>query len=198
VFPEVWSINSPVGQGYEFKCNCFGDYDILEECPLWDLTEVRVLAPDGREFALDKDFNVNAYSGEVTRRWVLYGPADGGLPPAGRYTFLYTRDGGTVHEQYVAYEPDVVGYPEDVAWTWDGDDLHVTWTPGPGMADGMWYKVLVFPDGGNVLSLQFDWDAASAVLPDLPLAPGHPATLNVAAYFSGGYAPSEYHELTYE
>jgi hypothetical protein len=196
-YPEVWTINEEGSESFEFKSNCFDGYDTLEECPLWEVTAAVVTAPGGREFALEKDFNVNEYSGEVTRRWVLYGPEHGGLPVAGEYTFSYRRDGVESFAQTVAYAPEVVGYPTDVAWRWEGDDLHVTWTPAAGMAEGMWYKVLVFPDGGNVLSEVFEWDAASAVLPDLPLAPGQYATLNVAAYFGGGYAPSAYFELDY-
>jgi hypothetical protein len=200
-YPEVWSINEQGSQSYEFKSNCFDGYDTLEECSLWDVTAVIVTGPDGRTFPLEKDLNVNEYSGEVTRRWVLYGPEDGGLPIAGDYEFAYQRDGqrdGTAaFTQTVAYAPEVVGYPTDVDWRWDGDDLHVTWTPAPGMAKGMWYKVVVFPEGGNVLSEVFVWREASAVLTDLPLAAGQYATLNVAAYFSGGYAPSAYFELDY-
>src|SRR3989344_3988085 len=73
-FPEVWSQHSPYGQSYEFKVNCFGDYQILNECFLWDLDSVKVISPNGTVYFLNKDFNINNYSGEVTRRWVLYGP----------------------------------------------------------------------------------------------------------------------------
>jgi hypothetical protein len=62
---------------------------------------------------------------------------------------------------------------------------------------GMNYKVLIFPDGGNVISDQFDWNASSARLPDVPLSDGATGTLNVAIYFSGGFAPSQYLPLVW-
>jgi hypothetical protein len=70
IFPEVWSQHSPYGQGYEFKVNCIGNYTILDECFLWDLDSVHVHTPENASFSLKKDFNINNYSGEVTRRWV--------------------------------------------------------------------------------------------------------------------------------
>ena len=75
VSPEVWSSNGYDGQTYAFKMNCFGEFDVLEACLLFDVTRVTVVGPSGTEFELDKDFNINAYSGEVTRRLVLYGPS---------------------------------------------------------------------------------------------------------------------------
>ena len=58
-----------------------------------DVNGVVVVSLDQREFDLQMDFNINAYSGEVTRRWVLYGSSGGGLPMPGKYQVFYYRDG---------------------------------------------------------------------------------------------------------
>lgn len=192
VYPEVWSSNGYDGQTYEFKVNCGSNYAQLEECFLWDVTRVAVISPDNVEYDLEKDFNVNAYSGEVTRRWVLYGPSGEGLPASGEYQFTYYQDGDVVLQQTVAYEPETVGRPTDVTWRREGNDLLVDWTPPEGARSGMWYKVLIFPDGGEVISQTFEWDADNARMPEIPLADGDQGTLNVAIYFGGGYAYSEY------
>ena len=192
VYPEVWSSNGYDGQTYEFKVNCGPDYAALEECFLWDLARVAVVAPDNTEYDLEKDFNVNAYSGEITRRWVLYGPQGGGLPALGAYRFVYySGEGEFAMEQEVSYEPETVGYPKDVVWSREGNDLVVGWTPPQDARNGMWYKVLVFPQDGEVISQVFEWDADGARLPDVPLHEGDLADVNVAIYFSGGYAYSE-------
>jgi hypothetical protein len=68
IHPEVWSHNSPRGASYEYKVNCGANYEILETCFLWDLDQVIVITPGGRTFELNKDFNINTYSGEITRR----------------------------------------------------------------------------------------------------------------------------------
>ncbi len=62
----------------------------------------------------------------------------------------------------------------------------------------MWYKVLVFPEAGELISLQFDWDASEARLQDIPLEEGGAAEVNVAVFFVGGYAYSEYISLRWE
>ena len=43
-----------------------------------------------------------------------------------------------------------------------------------------------------LVSKPFEWDAASGVLEDVPLIEGGSYSLNVAIYFSDGYAYSEY------
>lgn len=196
-FPEVWTINASDGQSYEFKSNCVGEFEELETCFLWTVTAVIVVAPDGDRFELDKDFNINAYSGEVTRRWVLYGPTGGGLPAAGIYQFLYYRGEELALAQNVSYIPETIGHRTDVTWRRDDSDLFVEWTPPDGATPEMWYKVLIFPDGGDVISNIFDFDSSSALLPDIPLADGATGTLNVAIYFMGGFSPSEYLPLTW-
>jgi len=192
VFSEVWSSNGFDGRTYEYKSNCVGDFWALETCFLWEVTAVVVEAPDGRRFTLDKDFNINAYSGEVTRRWVLYGPPGAGLPSPGSYTFLYYQGESIALTQAVSYAPETVGFPSGVTWSLEGSDLVTQWTPPGDAAPGMWYKVLMFPDGANVISETFEWNASSARLPDIPLADRTTGTINVAIYFSGGYAYSEY------
>ena len=88
-YPEVWSSNGYDGQTYEFKVNCFGEFDALETCFLFDLARVVVVDTEDTEFELNKDFNINAFSGEFTRRWILYGPPAQGLPLPGDYRFQY-------------------------------------------------------------------------------------------------------------
>ena len=190
--PEVWSSNGYDGQTFEYKTNCFGEYETLESCFLSEVTRVAVVSPEGAEFDLEKDFNVNAYSGEVTRRWVLYGPSNEGLPIAGQYRFNYSKGGELVLEQRVEYQPEVIDFPRDVSWQKDGDDLTVEWMPPSGVLPGVWYKVLVFPEKGQLISQVFEWDSSGARLKDIPLNLGDRARVNVAVYFSGGYAYSEY------
>lgn len=196
-YPQVWSQNAYDGQSFEFKTNCSPDHVELETCFLWDVTAVIVEAPDGERFELDKDFNINSYSGEVTRRWVLYGPVGAGLAAAGDYRFHYYKGEEIALTQVVPYTPEVVGFPTDVVWSREGDDLIVTWTPPAEAAPGMQYKVLLFPHDRPVISLIFDWDARDARLPDIPLADGEPVTLNVAIYFDGGFSPSRYYSFTW-
>lgn len=197
VYPEVWSSNAFDGQSYEFKSNCGHEFQELETCFLWTVTSVTVEAPDGTRFHLDKDFNINEYSGEVTRRWVLYGPTGAGLVPAGDYRFVYYEEEELVLTQVVSYTPETVGFPKDIKWLREGDDLVVEWTPPQDTTSDMWYKVILFPDGGNVISDIIDWDASSARLRDIPLSDGATGTLNVAIYFPGGYAPSRYLPFTW-
>ena len=197
VFPEVWAINAFDGQSYEFKTNCVGEFVELETCFLWDLSAVVVEDPAGRRHNLEKDFNIQAFSGEVTRRWVLYGPVGAGLPAAGDYGFLYYQQSDLVLTQVVSYTPQVVDYPTGIQWRRNGNDLVAQWTPPAGAAPGMNYKVLMFPDGGAVISGIFEWNARSARLMNVPLADGATGTINVAIYFSGGFAPSEYVPFTW-
>ena len=191
-FPQVWAQNAFDGPSYEFKSNCVGMFVALETCFLWDLTAVVVEAPGGQRYELDKVFNIQTFSGEVTRRWVLYGPAGAGLPTPGDYRFLYYQGTDVALTQVVSYTPTIVGSPTGISWTRDGSDFVVQWTPPAGAAPGMSYKALMFPRGGEVISALLEWDASSARLSDIPLADGAQGTLNVAIYWDDGYAPSEY------
>ena len=95
--PEVWSQNSPAGESYEYKVNewqCSFIDSELETGFLSEIDAVRVITPDGEVFWLNRDFNINSYSGEVTRRFVLYGPEKAHLPVSGKYVlslFATTR-----------------------------------------------------------------------------------------------------------
>ncbi len=64
IFPEVWSQSSPEGDSYEFKVNQFMNDDIeLEVGFLSTMDHVMVTDPSGRTFELERDFNINEYSG---------------------------------------------------------------------------------------------------------------------------------------
>jgi hypothetical protein len=200
IWPEVWSQHAPGVASYEFKVNCLGPGAVDDPCFLSDLSAVTVETPDGRTFVLAKNFNLNAYSGEVTRRWVLYGPRDGGLPSGGDYIFRYVRGATQVLEQRVPYAPSVIDYPKDVKWSRSGNDLHVTWTPPAGVGPGMTYKVILWAEFGTpdtLVSLVFPWDASEGTLPELPLVQGGQYSMNVAVFFRDGYAYSEYVKLTW-
>ncbi|MDP6580622.1 MAG: VanZ family protein [Vicinamibacterales bacterium] len=131
VFPEVWSSNGFDGRTYEYKTNCAENFTVLETCFLWDVTAVVVETPNGGRFELNKDFNINAYSGEVTRRWVLYGPTGAGLPVPGMYQFRYFQGETLELTQDVSYSPETVGFPTNVQWRREGNDLVAEWTPHP-------------------------------------------------------------------
>ena len=198
IYPEVWSMNGYDGQGYEYKVNCGSDYVVLETCFLWNLTNVIVVSPNGTEFELNKDFNINNYSGEVTRRWVLYGPVGGGLALQGEYSFNYYINNELIFIQMVNYIPEIVDMPTNIKWNITGNNVSVNWRPPEGMKNGMWYKVLLFPENNQVISKIFEWDANNAVMEDVPLKDGDKFTLNVAAYFRGGYSYSEYIPITFK
>ncbi len=195
IFPEVWSQNSPYGQSYEFKVNCFGNYQILNECFLWDIDEVRLISPNNTIYSLNKDFNVNNYSGEVTRRWVLYGPYNGSLPLAGNYTFQYIENGSVSVTDTVTYGESLIGYPTEVDWERRGKDLYVDWNPPSRINEGVFYKVIVWEEEDTpdtFVSNRFNWNATDAILPDVPFIEGGNYSVNVAVYFRDGYAFSEY------
>ena len=127
-------------------------------------------------------------------------------PDRFRFDFLHTKAltdeelreaERIVREQTVRYEPEVADYPRAVSWRREGEDLVVRWTAPEGVRPGMSYKVLVFPEDGEVISLQFEWDVSEARLAEVPLQEGDLAEVNVAVYFSGGYAKSENIPLTW-
>ena len=195
IFPEVWSQNSPYGQSYEFKVNCFGDYQVLNECFLWDIDQVRVVSPNNTIYSLNKDFNINNYSGEVTRRWVLYGPYNASLPLEGNYTFKYIENGGAEVIDTVTYDGNLIGYPTEVNWERRGNDLYVNWNPPIRVNQNIFYKVIVWEEEGTpdtFVSNKFDWNATDAILPNVPFIDGGNYSVNVAVYFKDGYAFSEY------
>ncbi len=104
IWPQVWSQHAPTIQSWEYKVNCGEASSHIESCFLSDLTSVVVTTPSGEMIELEKDFYTNEFSGEVTRRWVLYGPADGNLPEKGDYVFSYSRGAELVYEQAIPYD----------------------------------------------------------------------------------------------
>jgi hypothetical protein len=202
VFPQVWSQHSPYGSSYEFKVN---DNELwkteLETGFLSEIDEVVVTTPNGRKYDLERDYNINEYSGEVTRRFVLYGPPDGGLPESGEYTFTFIKDGETAAVKTVGYVQSMLGYPTDIRWERMGDDLVVKWTPPVGVGKENWYKVLVWDMEGvweTPTSLVFDWDASEGLLEDVPFVEDAVYNLNVAIFSDVGFAYSEYHFFVWD
>ena len=117
IFPQVWSQSSPDGDSYEFKVNhLVNDVSELEVGFLSTMDRVKVTDPSGRTFELDRDFNVNEYSGEITRRFVLYGPPDGGLPETGKYRFDFLIGDEIKLTKHVDYVQDNLEYPTAVKW----------------------------------------------------------------------------------
>ena len=192
IYPEVWAQISPTGQSYEYKVNCGANYSKLETCFLWNIDQVIVTSPSGKKYSLQKDFNINTYSGEVTRRWVLYGPNGAGLPENGQYTFTYYREEAVLYVQTVSFTSSVMSVPTQVTVSQVGNDLHVSWQPPSGITSDMWYKVIVFikSNGQFATSLSFPPSSTEATLPAPPLTPGVSYDLNVALYWPTGYAYS--------
>ena len=129
---EVWSQNSPAGESYEYKVNEFQCALIksgLERGFLSTLDAVRVITPDGSVYWQDRDFNINEYSGEVTRRFVLYGPEKTELPVSGKYRFEFIRDGKVVHTKTMNYVQSKIDYSTDIRWEIRGDDLRARMDP---------------------------------------------------------------------
>ena len=195
IWPQVWSQHAPDVQSWEYKVNCGDAKSHTELCFLTDLTSVRVATPSGELIELEKDFNTNEFSGEITRRWVLYGPEDGDLPEQGDYVFSYSTDSELVYEQVVPYESGVISYPTGVEWRRSARDIVVDWIPPAEAAEGMTYKALIWQVEDTpelFISEQFAWDDDSGVLPNVPMIVGGTYSLNVAIFFDDGYAYSEY------
>lgn len=167
IWPQGWSQHSPAVKSWEYKVNCGEASSHTDPCFLSDLSSVRVTTPAGELIELGKDFNTNEFSGEITRRWVLYGPEDGNLPDQGDYVFSYNRGDELVYEQVIPYDSGVISYPTGVEWRRSGQDIVVTWNPPAEAEKGMWYKPIIWQveDTPEVLiSDVFDWDADTAVL----------------------------------
>lgn len=198
IWPQVWSQHAPGVKSWEYKVNCssrVAPESHTVPCFLSDLTAVNVEGPDGSVTELDFDFNTNDYSGEITRRWVKYGPPEGSLPEQGDYIFRYWRGDELAYEQAVPYASEPISFPTGVTWQRDGDDLFVEWTPPPEADSSMSYKALIWPvdnDPPVTISRLLEWDASTGVLEDVPLEEGKSYSLNVAIYFADGYAYSEY------
>ena len=195
IWPQVWSQHAPNVQSWEYKVNCGEASSHTEPCFLSDMTSVAVTTPSGEVIDLEKDFNTNEFSGEITRRWVLYGSPNGDLPEKGDYVFSYSRGVELVYEQAIPYDSGVISYPTGVEWKRDGRDIVVNWNPPTEVSKNMHYKALIWQvdDTPEVfISNVFDWDVDTAVLRDVPMIVGGRYSLNVALYFDDGYAYSEY------
>lgn len=202
LFPEVWSQNSPLGSSYEFKVNDAPFFkNELEAGFLSTVDRVVVTDLKGKRFELERDFNINEYSGEVTRRFVLYGPPDGGLPESGKYRFNFIKAGKIVSVKTVDYEQSKLGYPTDVSWERRGEDLFVEWSPPPDVGKENWYKVIVWDTEGSwetPTSLVFDWDASDGLLEGVPFIENGTYRLEVAIFSGAGFAYSEYYNFIWD
>ena len=195
IWPQVWSQHAPGIQSWEYKVNCGPANSHTDPCFLSDLTSVVVTTPSGELIELEKDFNTNDFSGEVTRRWVIYGPEDGDLPEQGDYVFSYSRGSELLYEQAVPYDSGVISYPTEVEWRRSANDIVVNWNPPAEAAEGMHYKALIWQVEDTpelFISDVFEWNSDEAVLQDVPMIEGGNYSLNVAIFFDDGYAYSEY------
>jgi hypothetical protein len=195
IWPQVWSQHAPAVQSWEYKVNCGEATSHTEPCFLSDLTSVAVTTPSGEIIELERDFSTNGFSGEITRRWVLYGPEDGDLPVRGDYVFSYSREQELIYEQVVPYDSGVISFPTGVEWKRSGRDLIVEWMPPAEAAEGMTYKAIIWQVEDTpelFISEQFEWDADSGELRDVPMIVGGQYSLNVAIFFDDGYAYSDY------
>ena len=184
IWPEVYSQNGPDFSSWEYKVNCGSD-----DCFLSNLTVVNVTTPANEVISLDKDFNTNSYSGEVTYRWVKYGPSDGGFPLAGDYLFEYFKGVQLVLETRMPFCGEPLPLPQDVTWTRAGSDLHVHWAEPPSSVG--WIKVLVFDQvsvDSNVISLQVSKDSVGTVVDDAPLIEGDSYSASVSFFWDDGYS----------
>ena len=202
VLPQVWSQNSPLGSSYEFKVNDAPFFKKeLETGFLSTVEGVVVTDPKGKRFELERDFNINEYSGEVTRRFVLYGPPDGGLPESGKYRFAFIKADKIVSVKTVDYEQSKLGFPTEVRWERRGVDLLVEWTPPSDVDKENWYKVIVWDTEGSwetPTSLVFDWDASHGLLEDVPFIENRVYHLEVVIFSGAGFAYSEYYNFIWD
>ncbi len=193
-YPQVWGNEDPGGVlSYEFKTNCTADYTVLDTCFLWNLTDVTVTAPSGMIFHLRKDFNSNQYSGEVTRRWVLYGPPNSGLPQSGVYTFTYYKNGKVVLVQKVNYTQSIVPPATNISAVQNENSLYVSWQPPAGLVGGG-CKVFVSRNSstGFIYSQPVSCDSDHVTLSDLSLlVPGERYEVTVMIAGPGGSSGNE-------
>lgn len=201
--PQVWSQYSPYGASYEFKVNdeVLKPGAELEYGFLSHVDRVVVTDTKGAQFELERDYNINEYSGEVTRRFVLYGPADAELPATGKYRFDFIKDGKIVLTKHVDYVQSNLGYPTNVTWERRGDGIFVQWIPPANVNKQNWYKVLIWSVDGtpeSFASLRFDGDASSGLLEDVPFFENGEYQINVAVFSHEGFAYSEYQNFRWD
>lgn len=194
----VWSKNGFDGESFEYKVNCLqAHHDRPQEtCFLWNLDRVTVEAPSGKTEELEKDFQVQNYSGEITRRWVIYGRPGAGFPQSGDYTFRYYREGTIAYTDVIPYVLDAIGVATDIVVTRDQQDAVVRWrapTKRTAGKDGN-IKVIFQTENGETISQVVGREAEHARLPDIPMADGTRYWANIGYYFwgpdTGGYSYS--------
>ena len=190
VYPQVWSQNTPWGKAYEYKVNCDKNFQTLETCFLWDIDQVVVTTPHGVKYSLNKDFNIESYSGETTRRWVLYGPVGSGLPENGTYIFTFFRNNQIEFTQEVDYSQSFLDWPTEVTVKQEGSGLHVKWLPPQGVTNETTYKVIITDkqSGQMAASQLYPADSQNIFMPNLPLIPGRIYIVNVPIYSHYGFA----------
>ena len=185
IWPEVYSQNGPDISSWEYKVNCGSD----NNCFLSDLTAVNVTTPANEVISLDRDFYTNTFSGEVTRRWVKYGPPDGDFPWTGDYLFEYFKGEQLVLETRFPFCGKPLPLPRDVYWTRSGSDLHIQWTEPPSSVG--FIKVIVFDQvsvDSNVISVVVSKDSSGTVVVNAPLINGDPYSTSVAFFWDDGYS----------
>jgi hypothetical protein len=157
-----------------------------------------VTNPKGGKIALNKDFHRDPYSGEIARRWVLYGPYGSGLPENGTYIFTYYKNGQIMLTQEVVYSQSILEMATEVTVEQEGSGLHVKWLPPQGATSDMSYKVIIWDDqtGQMAASQSYPGDSREVFMPDLPLTPGRVYYVVVPIYNNYGFAESE--EIKFE
>ena len=157
-------------------------------CFLSDLTAVNVTTPANEVISLNRDFNTNPFSGEVTRRWVKYGPSNGAFPPAGDYMFEYFEGEQLVLVTRLPFCGEPLPLPQDVSWMRSGSNLDVQWAEPPSSVG--WIKVLVFDgsSGSNVISVVVSKGSSGTVVVDAPLINGGSYSASVSFFWDDGYS----------
>ena len=186
IWPLVYSQNGPDISLWEYKVNCGTSSSSDDHCFLSDLTAVSVTTPTNEVISLDRDFNTNPFSGEVTRRWVKYGPSSGTFPLAGDYTFEYFKGEQLVLVTRLPFCGEPLPLPQDVSWTRSGSNLSVQWAEPPSSVG--WIKVLVFDDSSNVLSVVVSKSSSGTVVVDAPLIDGGSYSASVSFFWDDGYS----------
>ena len=192
IWPQVYSQNGPAISSWEYKVNCGPSSSSDDHCFLSDLSAVIVTTPANEVISLDRDFNTNPFSGEVTRRWVKYGPSSGTFPLSGEYTFEYFDGEQLVLATRLPFCGVPLPLPQDASWTRSGSTRTVVpskmvpWSEPPSSVG--WIKVLVFDESGNVLSVVVSKSSSGTVFVDAPLIDGGSYSASVAFFWDDGYA----------
>ena len=150
---------------------------------------MHVTTPANEVISLDRDLSTNTFSGEVTRRWVKYGPSDGQFPWTGDYSFEYFKGEDLVLETTMPFCGVPLSLPQDVSWTRSGSDLNVQWAEPPSSVG--FIKVLVFDQvsvDSNVISVVYSKDSSGTVVVDAPLINGDSYYASVAFFWDDGYS----------